>query len=198
MKMQDRKKINSQSIIQDDKRFDASRWGSGSDGHLYDFAKRFPWQRRQQCYDDSQWHDNDNACDRDLFSIDDDADANKNIFLKTIAGSMLLAGEVDLMGISTILSREAFSPRDGPLAPMGISTTLLRGWQGKYKEKYKYKAKRQNGLWLGWTSLRFFQEFCLNMLMATMIVHVVWRCASRSNLDDFAQRFLSLIFLHIW
>ena len=48
---------------------------------------------------------------------------------ETIAGSMLLAGEVDLMGISTILSREAFSPRDGPPAPMGISTTLLRGWE---------------------------------------------------------------------
>ena len=24
----------------EEKRFDASRWGSGSDGHLYDFAKR--------------------------------------------------------------------------------------------------------------------------------------------------------------
>ena len=26
--------------------------------------------------DDSQWHDNDTAVERDLFSIDDDADAN--------------------------------------------------------------------------------------------------------------------------
>ena len=42
---------------------------------------------------------------------------------------MLPAGEVDLMGISTILSREAFSPRGGSPAPMGISTTLLRGWE---------------------------------------------------------------------
>ena len=25
----------------EEKRFDASRWGSASDGHLYDFAKRF-------------------------------------------------------------------------------------------------------------------------------------------------------------
>ena len=25
----------------EEKRFDGSRWGSGSDGHLYDFAKRF-------------------------------------------------------------------------------------------------------------------------------------------------------------
>merc|ERR1719273_2157393 len=29
----------------EEKRFDASRWGSGSDGHLYDFAKRFDSSR---------------------------------------------------------------------------------------------------------------------------------------------------------
>ena len=28
-------------VAPEEKRFDSSRWGSGSDGHLYDFAKRF-------------------------------------------------------------------------------------------------------------------------------------------------------------
>ena len=33
----------------EEKRFDASRWGSGSDGHLYDFAKRFSSLWFQHC-----------------------------------------------------------------------------------------------------------------------------------------------------
>ena len=76
------------------RRFDASRWGGGSDGHLYDFVKRG--------FQPSRWA---SGSDGHLYD-----------FAKRL-------GDND----KTIQRRR--QRQKCPPAPMGISTTLLRGWE---------------------------------------------------------------------
>ena len=82
------------TIFENNRRFDASRWGGGSDGHLYDFVKRG--------FQPSRWA---SGSDGHLYD-----------FAKRL-------GDND----KTIQRQR--QRQKCPPAPMGISTTLLRGWE---------------------------------------------------------------------
>ena len=82
------------TIFENNRRFDASRWGGGSDGHLYDFVKRG--------FQPSRWA---SGSDGHLYD-----------FAKRL-------GDND----KTIQRQR--QRQKCPPAPMGISMTLLRGWE---------------------------------------------------------------------